>query len=111
MLSISGEEIIQRIEELKRKGIVRLISPVFNARSLGYRITLVAAKIAEDKLDEAAQVFSEHPRVGHCHQREPNINLWSTFSLTVHSRHRAESQRFKDRIEAEQRFLFIIFST
>ena len=104
VLGITGEEVVQRIEELKKKGIVRLISPVFNARSLGYQITLVAAKVAADKLDEAAKAFSEHPGVGHCYQREHDINLWSTLALPLTLDITAELQRFKDRIEADEIF-------
>ena len=104
VLGISGEEVIRRITELKGKGIVRLISPVFNARSLGYQITLVAAKVTEDKLDEAAKAFSEHPGVGHCYQREHYINLWSTLALPLTADMPAELQKFKDRIKAEEVF-------
>jgi len=80
-LGISSGEVIHRIERLKAKGIVRLIGPVFDARSLGYQTTLVAMKVAESRLDRAAQVISEHPGVSHGYQRDNNLNVWFTLSL------------------------------
>jgi len=100
-LDTSEQDIIHRIEGLKSKGIVRLISPVFNARSLGYQITLVAAQVAENRLDAAAQVISEHPGVGHCYRRDHRYNLWSTLALPAAADMGSELQSLREQIEAE----------
>ena len=81
LLGISGEQVISRIEGLKDKGIVRLISPVFDARSLGYQITLVAANVPENRLDMAGETLSGHPGIGHCYRRDHGINLWATLAI------------------------------
>ena len=44
-MNIKEEEVILRIKLLKSKGIVRQISPVIDARRLGYHTTLVAMRI------------------------------------------------------------------
>lgn len=80
-LGIGGEDVIRRIADLKNRGIVRMIGPVLNAASLGFKTTLVAAKVLESRLESAAQVLVEHPGVGHCYLREHEFNLWSTLAL------------------------------
>lgn len=80
-LGVSGEQVIRRIEGLKAGGIVRYIGPLFDARSLGYHITLVAMRVAEQRLDEATQVVCEHPGVSHGYQRDHHFNLWFTLAL------------------------------
>jgi DNA-binding Lrp family transcriptional regulator len=100
-LGISEEDVIHRIEGLKDQGIVRLISPVFNARSLGYQISLVAARVAENRLDKAAEIFSAHAGVGHCYQRDYKYNLWSTLALPSTSDMQSELQRIRERIGAD----------
>ena len=79
-LGISEREVIDRVKRLKDTGVVRIISPVFNASTLGYRSTLVAAKIATDRINAAGKAISERPDVGHCYERNHEINLW--FTLT-----------------------------
>ena len=80
-LGITAEEVIRRTEGLKKEGVVRMIGPVINARMLGYRITLIAARVAEGNVDRAGRLLSEHSGVGHCYLREHSFNLWSTLSL------------------------------
>src|SRR3972149_576846 len=77
-LGIDGEEVIHRIEQLKVAEIIRQISPILDARSLGYRSTLVAMRVAESRLDKAAQVIVEHPGVSHAYQRDHQFNFWFT---------------------------------
>ncbi len=80
-LDIMEEEVILRIKQLKSKGIVRQISPVIDARRLGYHTTLVAMRIAENKLEKAAQVIGEHSEISHGYERDHHFNLWFTLSM------------------------------
>jgi len=100
-LGINGEQVIDRIEKLKRDGIVRLIGPVFDARKLGYQTTLVVMKVAESGLDRAAEVLGEHPGVSHAYQRNHNLNLWFTLVLPPDVDMYGELQRLKGLINAE----------
>jgi DNA-binding Lrp family transcriptional regulator len=100
-LGISAGEVIRRIERQKAEGIVRLIGPVFDARSLGYRTTLVAMRVAESRLDKAAQVISKHPGVSHGYQRDNRLNLWFTLSLPSEVDIQSELGRLNGLIGAE----------
>ncbi len=80
-LEIPEEEVIDRIERFRNEGIIRQISPVFDARSLGYRTTLTAVKVNEDRLEKAAQIIGQNPFISHAYEREHPFNLWFTLAL------------------------------
>src|SRR5678815_5195568 len=62
-LDMSEKEVIKRTERLRRDGIIRHLGPQFDARSLGHRSCLVAARVAPDRVDDAAAVINGHPGV------------------------------------------------
>lgn len=82
-LGISGDEVIHRIEELKAKEIIRLIGPVLNPKRLGYRTTLVAARLPGERLNRAVRIINGHPMVSHCYERDHDFNLWFTLAVPV----------------------------
>ena len=100
-LGISEREVIDRVKRLKDTGVVRIISPVFNASTLGYRSTLVAAKIATDRIYAAGKAISERPDVGHCYERDHEINLWFTLTPPAAIDLQAELADIKDYLGAE----------
>ncbi len=97
-LGISGDDVMARIGELKARGIIRQISPVFDARRLGYRSTLVAMKVAQAQLDRAARLFVEHPGVSHGYERDHQFNLWFTLAIPPAADIDAELQRLTGQI-------------
>ena len=101
-LSINRNEVIQRIESLKSRGIIRLIGPVFNPKRLGYRTTLVAMKIPVERLDKAEQIISTHPMVSHCYERDHDFNLWFTLAMPVAEDIERDIQKLGSKIKAEE---------
>jgi len=101
-LSINRNEVIQRIESLKSRGIIRLIGPVFNPRRLGYRTTLVAMKVPVKCLDNAEQIVSTHPMVSHCYERDHDFNLWFTLAMPVAEDIESEAHKLGSKTEAEE---------
>jgi len=81
-LGIDGEEVICRLKQLKARGIIRQIGPVFDARRLGYQSTLVAMRIRETELDRVEQIISRHPGVSHGYERDHYFNLWFTLAVS-----------------------------
>jgi len=80
-LAVSETEIIHRVGSLKKAGIIRYISGIFDSSKLGYHSTLVGMHILEDRLDEVAQRISDHPGVSHNYARDHYWNLWFTLTL------------------------------
>jgi DNA-binding Lrp family transcriptional regulator len=81
-LGITEDEVMERIIELKRKNIVRQIGAIFDTRRLGYTTTLVAMRIPEKSLDDAAQIINRHPGVSHNYARNGRFNLWFTLAVS-----------------------------
>lgn len=103
-LGIKEQDVIQRIEQLKENGIIRQISPVLDARRLGYQSTLVAMRVADPLLAKAEGFIAEHPGVSHGYLRNHHFNLWFTLSIPPDVDTEAEVQRLTRPIGAEAVF-------
>jgi DNA-binding Lrp family transcriptional regulator len=64
-------------------GIVRQISPVLDARKLGYQSTLIAMKVEEAKIGPAEKILCDHPGVSHAYERAHEYNIWFTLSMPL----------------------------
>lgn len=85
-VGIAGDEVIRRIEALKRGRVIRQISAIFDTRVLGYQSSLVAARIPKNKLNEGAKAINSHPGVSHNYERNNEFNLWYTVAVPPDSR-------------------------
>ncbi len=85
-VGISGQEVIRRIEAMKKGRVVRQISAIFDTRVLGYESSLVAARIPPDRLAEGAKAINSHPGVSHNYERDNHFNLWYTVAVPPDSR-------------------------
>jgi siroheme decarboxylase len=85
-LGIAGDEVIRRIEALKRARVIRQISAIFDTRVLGYESSLVAARIPAHRLGEGAKAINSHPGVSHNYERNNEFNLWYTVAVPPDSR-------------------------
>ncbi len=90
-VGIAGDEVIRRIEALKRGRVIRQISAIFDTRVLGYQSSLVAARIPKNKLNEGAKAINSHPGVSHNYERNNEFNLWYTVAVPPDSRLGLES--------------------
>src|SRR6185295_16052696 len=84
-LDMSEKEVIKRTERLKREGLVRHLAAQFDARALGYRSCLVAARVAPARIEEAAAVINAHPGVTQNYRRNNDLNLWFTVAVSPSS--------------------------
>ncbi|MEK6374430.1 MAG: Lrp/AsnC family transcriptional regulator [Acidobacteriota bacterium] len=80
-IDMSEKEVIKRTERLKRDGLISHLAPHFDPRALGYRSCLVAAKVDDDRIDDAAAVINAHPGVTQNYRRNNDFNLWFTIAV------------------------------
>jgi DNA-binding Lrp family transcriptional regulator len=85
-LDMSEKEVIKRTERLKGDGVVRHLAAHFDARALGYRSCLVAARVAPSRIDDAAAAINAHPGVTQNYRRNNDFNLWFTVFVSPHSK-------------------------
>ena len=104
VLGIGEEEVISLITRLKADGVIRQIGPVFNARNLGYKTTLVAMKVDKKQIGKAAQIIIKHPGISHGYERDNHFNLWFTLAIPAADDTEAELSRLAEEIGAEAFF-------
>ena len=83
-LGSSEEELIALYDDLCKRGIIRQTSAIFDTKSLGYRSSLVAFKVAD--IDKAAKIINAHPGVSHNYERDHDFNLWFTVATAPNSK-------------------------
>jgi len=103
-LGLSEQEILQRVEQLSDKKIIRILGPVFNSRALGYQSTLVAMRVPEERIEQAGRIISEHQGVGHNYQRDHQYNLWFTLAIQGDADLKAALREFDQQIQPEAMF-------
>lgn len=79
LVGVSEDEALTRVNKLREDGVIRRIGANFGSRELGWRSTLCAAKVPEDKLEEFVAEVNRHPGVTHNYLRENEFNIWFTF--------------------------------
>jgi siroheme decarboxylase len=95
-LGISEEDVLARARRLKKGGVIRQISAIFDSRRLGYSSTLVTMDIPEEHIDESASRISQHSGVSHNYKRDHSFNLWFTLTLPPGADLEAEVARLSD---------------
>jgi DNA-binding Lrp family transcriptional regulator len=77
-LGVSEKEVLQRISQLKDKGIIRRIGGSFNSRKLGYASTLCAMKVTPNSIENTIKIINSYPEITHNYFRRHEFNLWFT---------------------------------
>ena len=86
-IGVSEQSLIERIQALKERQIIRRFGAVFDSRRLGYVSTLVAVRIPDaGHVPAVAAEINRFDEVTHNYERENRFNLW--FTLIAQSRER-----------------------
>ncbi len=78
-LDLEEIDVIKRLSELKKKGLIRRIGGNFGPEKLGFTSTLCAARVSMDRLDLFTEVVNSYSGVTHNYIRENSFNVWFTF--------------------------------
>jgi DNA-binding Lrp family transcriptional regulator len=78
-LNLTEQQVLEHVQALKDKGIIRRIGGNFVPRKVGFVSTLCAAKVPEDQIEAFAAVVNKYSGVTHNYQRENDLNMWFTF--------------------------------
>src|ERR1700754_1963247 len=81
LAGIPEAEVLERVQYLLDKRIIREVTPIFDTRALGYSSMLVAAKVDASNPHRAAQFINSHPGVTHNYLRNHEFNLWFTLAV------------------------------
>ena len=84
-LNTTEDEVLSLVQKLKNEKIIRQTSAIFDTKRLGYKSSLVAFKVAEEKINEAAEIINQHPGVSHNYLRNHDYNIWFTMAVAPDS--------------------------
>ncbi len=84
----------EHLNNLKKVGILRQLSAIFDTRKLGYTSSLVAMEIEHDKLEYVASQINRHPGVSHNYERDHQFNLWFTLAVPPGADLKTEVDKF-----------------
>jgi DNA-binding Lrp family transcriptional regulator len=77
-LGCSEAEVLERVQNLKDRAIIRRIGANCNSRKLGYTSTLCAARVPLDHVKKFVEVVNSYPGVTHNYRRDHPYNIWFT---------------------------------
>ncbi len=75
---VSEEGALERVRSLRRRGVVRRIGANFQSARIGFRSTLCAAKVPEEKLAAFIAAVNAESGVTHNYLRDHAYNVWFT---------------------------------
>ena len=81
-LGMNEDEVMSIMQDQKDQKIIRQTSAIFDTKSLGYKSSLVAFEIDEDKIDDAVKIINAHPGVSHNYERNHKFNIWFTMAVS-----------------------------
>ncbi|MGR6836257.1 siroheme decarboxylase subunit alpha [Syntrophomonas erecta] len=82
-IGIDESLVLERVNYLKKSGIIRRIGAIIDSSKLGYYSTLCACQVPEDKVEQVADCINQLPGVTHNYLRDHPWNIW--FTLTAPS--------------------------
>lgn len=77
-LGITEQEALERVRGLRQRKIIRRLGANFQSSGLGFRSTLCAAKVPQDKLEAFVADVNSHSGVTHNYLRNHDYNVWFT---------------------------------
>jgi len=84
-IGLSEEELLSRVGELKKRGVIRRIGPVIEPGAFSRATTLAAMAVPEGQIEKVAALVSALDGVSHNYLRQAgerpvSYNLWFTLS-------------------------------
>jgi len=77
---LTEDETLAVISSLREKQVIRNISAIFDGKSLGYTMSLVAFQVKPENVEHAAEIINAHPGVSHNYLRSHKYNIWFTLA-------------------------------
>lgn len=78
-VGLTEAETLARVRALTEKGVIRRIGANFQSAKLGWRSTLCAARVPEEKMEVFSEEVNRLPGVTHSYLRDHHQNFWFTF--------------------------------
>lgn len=105
-LWIDEHSVISRVVRMLQNGDIRYVGPFFDSRKLGYKGSLLAINVPEDRIDEIAEVINQFSEVTHNYLRDGNPNMWFTLITNSPERQTEILEKIKSETGIDKIFSF-----
>jgi len=78
-VGLTETETLARVRALRETGTIRRLAANFQSPPTGWRSTLCAAKVPDEKMEEFVSILNALPGVTHNYLRANEYNIWFTF--------------------------------
>lgn len=114
-LGITPQEVIIRLQGLKKSGVIRRFGVSVKPNGVGYSANaLVAWKVPKGRIAKVSQYFCKCEEISHCYERETVLGKWEyNFYTVMHAQERPMVQEMVRHFatEASLSDYAILFST
>ena len=101
-LGISEDELLEILEDLCERGVIRRFGATLRHQKSGFSSNaMVAWQVPEDKIEDVGSTLAGFAQVSHCYRRNPN-DLWPFNLYTmIHATSEEECHRIAARMSAK----------
>lgn len=120
-LSLSPEKLLEKLEDLKKRGILRRWGVFLNSRTLGYNSALIALQLPENKIEKLENWIRNEKGVTHCYVRRffnkngsvsnhelASFNIWLTLTCLNKNYFHNKVNRLQREIEIDYNLILIL---
>jgi DNA-binding Lrp family transcriptional regulator len=80
-LGLTEEQCLDRVTGLKSRRIIRQLSAIFHAASLGHRVLSVALEVEPARADALAALLGRYPGVSYADRKDDPFSVWLTMAV------------------------------
>ena len=96
---ISEKEYIERIQNLKKSGIIRRFGATLRHQEAGFSSNaMIAWLVPDDRIDEVGEILAQFKEITHCYQRNPQSDWRYNLYTMVHGSSRDECYKMAERM-------------
>ncbi len=98
-LNITEDEVIARIREMKKNGVIRRFGAVLRHQKAGLTANgMIVWDVPDEKTEEIGKIFASFKEVSHCYER-PRQKHWNYNIFTmVHGKNREECYKIAKKL-------------
>jgi len=98
-IGIIEAELVERIRNLKNRGIIRRFGATLRHQEAGFSSNaMVAWLVPDDRVEQAGKLLAQFREVTHCYQRKPQGEWRYNLYTMVHGSDRDQCYRIADRM-------------
>jgi siroheme decarboxylase len=94
-MGVSEDVILENIQSMLHRGVIRKIGAILRHRKIGYHANALCVwKVPEDRTDEIGEMFAELAMVTHCYERHMHPEWEYNLYTMVHAKTKEECENF-----------------